>query len=271
MRLLQEQKWRHHIGMAQDPGKWAALGEAAQCCTALPWLSSFWHHRSPLCMVPCRNESAFSDNVGASGLAGNGHSQGRIVEEAALISASAKSGWLQTAFAVGCRKICFLSLLILLFILQTPNLYLVSFCFSALFHHVEQGCPARGLQAESGLYVWSQKSENWADTACTNAIPSFFSRKICAWRGSICCPAVFFLSTSFSHMPKELRCMLHIPVLVLKETGEGGWNTRKLLNRKVDIADICTMYFWPQQPLSMDGLCRLLISYAIGTERLEQT
>lgn len=100
---------------------------------------------------------------------------------------------------------------------------------------------------------------------------SFFSRKLSAWRGSICCPAVFFLSTSFSHMPKKLRCMLHIPVLVLKETGEGGWNTRKLLNRKVDIADIWTMYFWPQQPLSMDGLCRLLISYAIGTERLEQT
>lgn len=54
----------------------------------------------------------------------------------------------------------------------------------------------------------------------------------------MCCPAVFSHSTSFSSMPKTLHCVLYMPALEMQETGEGRGNIKKLMNRKVEIADI---------------------------------
>jgi len=59
----------------------------------------------------------------------------------------------------------------------------------------------------------------------------------------MCCPAIFSHSTSLSCMPKALHSLLHMPVIEIQETEEGGGSNRKLKNRKVETAAIRTRYF----------------------------
>lgn len=54
----------------------------------------------------------------------------------------------------------------------------------------------------------------------------------------MCCLAAYSHSTSFSSMPKTLHHVLHTPALEMQETGEGRGNIKKLMTRKVEIADI---------------------------------
>lgn len=135
---------------------------------------------------------------------------------------------------------------------QHPNLSKFLSFHTALSYGMGIGQACRQYLAFR-FYLSFQKNVDKSNTACTKIILSFFLRKdMFGWEAWLAFP--FLPPVCQKHCTRMQSCTR------MNETGEERWIIKKLMNRKVEIADKWNENFRPHQPFSVHHLSRLSIS-----------